>query len=216
MRIDTTHSTDAKASGARDTNEKRPVPLREKREDGGTEGSCWTVIGLPPRPVATDDRFPADRRVPRPAMPSRGCPPYRPARRGASVSPLLRTVLACAVRDASCGVLRHPAGLSSILPTPAAIPDELPVFRLTRRPAASFPPRACVSLVLPVIICRFPIYSYDTAASRALRRQAAVSVSRSISSYQFLTGSRTAAGTPACPARIVPRCRRTRGVPPCP
>lgn len=216
MRIDTTHSTDAKASGAIDTNEKRPVPLREKREDGGTEGSCWTVIGLPPRPAATDDRLPADRRVPRPAMPSRGCPPCRPARRGSSVSPFLHTVSACAVRDASCGVLRRPAGLSGILPPPAAIPDELPVFRLTRRPAASFPLRARISLVLPVAICRFPVYPCDTAASRALRRQAAVSVSRPISSYQFLTDTRTAAGTPACPARTGPRCRRMRGDPPCP
>lgn len=61
-----------------------------------------------------------------------------------------------------------------------------------------------------------PVYPYDTAASRALRRQAAVSVSRPISSYQFLTGNRTAAGTPACPARTGPHCRRTRGAPPYP
>ena len=156
MRIDTTHSTDAKTSGARDTNEKRPAPLREKREDGETEGSCWTVTGLPPRLAATDDLLPAARRVPRPAIPSLGCPFGRPARRGASVSPLLRTVPALTVRDASCGVLRRPAGLSAVLLPPAAILDESPVFRITRRPAASFPPRARVSLVLPIAICRFP------------------------------------------------------------
>lgn len=216
MRIDTTHSTDAKASGARDTNEKRPVPLREKREDGETEGSCWTVIGLPPRRAAPDDRLPVARRVPRPAIPPRGCPLGRPERRGVSVSPLLCTVTALTARDVSCGVLRRPAGLSAVQPPPAAIPAEPPAFRLIPRPAASFPPRARVSLVLPVAICRFPIYSYDTAASRASRRQAAVSVSRPISSYQFLTDTRTTAGMPACPARIGPRCRKTRDAPPCP
>lgn len=156
MRIDTTHSTDAKTSGTRDTNEKRPVPLREKREDGETEGSCWTVIGLPPRRAAIDDRLPAARRVPRPAIPPRGCPPNRPARRGASVSPFRCTVPACAARDASCGVLRRPAGLSAVLPTPIAAFAESPVFRLTRRPAASFLPRSSVFLVFPVAICRFP------------------------------------------------------------
>lgn len=216
MRIDAPHRTADRMSGASDTNEKRPAPLREKREDGETEGSCWTVTGLPPRRIDPDDRLPVIRRVPRPAIPSRGCPLCRPERRGASVSPLLRTVPAWAARDASCGVLRRPAGLSTGTPPPAAILDESPVFRLTRRLAASFPPRARVSLVSPVAICRFPIYSYDTAASHASRRQAAVSVSRPISSYQFLTDSRTAAGMPACPARIGQRCRRTRGAPPCP
>lgn len=216
MRIDAPHRTADRTSGASDTNVKRPAFLREKREDGETEGSCWTVTGLPPLRTVPDDWLPAARRVLRPAIPSLGCPTDRPAQRGASVSPLLRTVSACAVRDASCSVLRRPAGLSGILPPPAAIPDKLPVFRLTRRPAASFPPRARVSIVLPVAICRFPIYSCDTAASRALHRQTAVSVSRPISSHQFLTDSRTAAGTPACPARIGQRCRRTRGAPPCP
>lgn len=217
MRIDAPHRTADRMSGASDTNEKRPAPLREKREDGETEGSCWTVTGLPPRLAATDDLLPAARRVPRPAIPSLGCPFGRPARRGASVSPLLRTVPALTVRDASCGVLRRPARLSAALSPPTSVLDESPIFRLTRRPAASFPPRARVSFVLPVAIYRFPVYSCDTAASRASRRQAAVSVSRSsISSYQFLTDSRTAAGTPACPARIGRRYRRTRGAPPCP
>lgn len=216
MRIDAPHRTADRMSGASDTNAKRPAFLREKREDGETEGSCWTVTGLPPRRIDPDDWLPAVRRVPRPAMPSRDCPTERPARRGASVSPPLRTVPACAARDASCGVLRHPAGLSAVLFPPTAVPAESPVFRLTRRPAAPFPPRGRISLVSPVAICRFPVYPCDTAASHASRRQAAVSVSRPISSYQFLTGSRTAAGTPACPARIGPRCRRTRGAPPCP
>lgn len=216
MRIDAPHRMADRTSGASDTNEKRPAPLREKREDGETEGSCWTVTGLPPLRAALDDRLPAARRVTRPAMPSLGCPTTRPERHGVSVSPLLRAVSACAARDASCGALRRPAGLSAALSPPTAVLAKSPVFRLTRRPAAPFPPRACVSLVLPVAICRFPVYSCDTTASRALRRQAAVSVSRPISSYQFLTDSRTAAGTPACPARIGQRYRRTRGALPCP
>lgn len=216
MRIDAPHRTADRTSGTSDTNEKRPAPLREKRKDGETEGTCWTVTGLPPRRIVPDDRLPAARRIPRPAIPSLGCPFGRPARRGASVSPLRRTVPACAALDAFCGVLRRPAGLSVSTPPPAAIFAESPVFRLARRPVASFPPRARISLVLPVAICRFPVYSCDTTASRALRRQAAVSVSRPISSYQFLTDSRTAAGTPACPARIGPHCRRTRGAPPYP
>lgn len=216
MRIDAPHRMADRTSGASDTNEKRPAPLREKREDGETEGSCWTVTGLPPRRAALDDRLPAARRVTHPAMPSLGCPTTRPERHGASVSPLLRAVSACAARDASCGALRRPAGLSAALSPPTAVLAKSPVFRLTRRPAAPFPPRACVSLVLPIAICRFPVYPCDTAASRALSRQAAVSVSRPISSHQFLTDNRTAAGTPACPARIGPRCRRTRGAPPCP
>ena len=216
MRIDAPHRTTDRTSGASDTNEKRPAPRREKREDGETEGSCWMVTGLPPRRAAIDDRLPAARRVPRPTIPSRGCPTERPERRGASVSPLLRTVPAWAARDASCGVLQRPAGLSAGTPPPAAIFAESPVFRLTRRPVESFPPRARVSLVLPVAICRFPVYPCDTATSRALRRQVAVSVSRPISFHQFLTDNRTAAGTPACPARTGQRCRRTRGAPPCP
>lgn len=216
MRIDAPHRTADRTSGASDTNAKRPAPLREKREDGETEGSCWTVTGLPPRHATTDDRLPVTRRVPRPAIPPRGCPPDRPARRGASVSPPLRTVPALTARDASCGVLRRPAGLSAVQPPPTAMLAESPVFRLTRRPAVSFPPRSSVSLVLPVAIYRFPIYSCDTAANRASRRQAAVSASRPILFHQFLTDSRTAAGTPACPARIGQRCRRTRDAPPCP
>ena len=216
MRIDAPHRTADRTSGASDTNAKRPAHLREKREDGETEGSCWTVIGLPPQRIDPDDRLPAARRVLRPAIPSRGCPLGRPARRGVSVSPPLRTVSAWAARDASCGVLWRSAGLSAVLSPPTAIPAKSPAFRFTRRPAASFPPRARISLVLPVAICRFPIYSCDTAANHASRRQAAVSASRSILFHQFLTDSRTAAGTPVCPARIGQRCRRTRGAPPCP
>lgn len=172
------------------------------------------------RPPASTHRprRPASRRPPRPA--SRHTVPRLPARSARTARSLRIAASAyrpgmCRTRrvlwrpTASCGAFRRPASSC----------------RHTRRTARISPHTASCGVIsatrprIPRIACRhlpIPIYSYDTAASRASRRQAAVSVSRPISSYQFLTDTRTTAGMPACPARIGPRCRRTRDAHPCP
>lgn len=171
-------------------------------------------------PAATRcHRRSASRHPPRPA--SRHTVPRLPARSARTARSLRIAASAyrpgmCRTRrvlrrpTASCGAFRHP--VSSLPPFSPNCPYSAlhGVLRRHFRHAPAYPSyRLSPS-------ADSPLYPCDTAASRASRRQAAVSVSRPISLNQFLTDIRTAAGTPACPARTGQRCRRTRGAPPYP
>lgn len=154
---------------------------------------------VPPQTVCFPP--PAASRVPpcrhgtaRPSGPHGAEPPYRrfgvPSRHGQHE---MR-------HEAPCGVLRgFPTSRLHLSPYPPNRPYSAShgVLRRHFRHALAYP-SYCLSPSADSLV-----YPCDTAASRALRRQAAVSVSRSILFHQFLTDSRTAAGTPACPVRIV-------------
>lgn len=171
-------------------------------------------------PAATRcHRRSASRHPPRPA--SRHTAPRLPARTVRTArslriaAPAYRSGM-CRTRrvlwrpTASCGAFRRPAPLPRHIRRIARIPPYTASCGVISSTCPRIHRVACRHLPIP------RVYPYDTAASHASRRQTAVSVSRPISSYQFLTDTRTAAGTPACPARIGQRCRRTRGALPCP
>lgn len=166
----------------------RPRRLASRRPP--RPASRHTVLGLPDRSARTARSL----RIAAPAYRIGMCRPGRVLRRPA----------------ASCGAFRHPAPSRRHTRRIARIPHYTASCGVISATRPRIHRVACRHLPIP------RIYLCDTAASRASRRQAAVSVSRPISSYQFLTDTRTAAGTPACPARIGSRCRRMRGAPPCP